>query len=136
MFNENKTNMKRFWMIACLTGTIATAQAQSNLERGGTPRERADKLTAKMAENLDLTEEQRATVAEINLKYAQEAADFRDETREQREAARATMKEIRQNQEAALKEVLTEAQVQKYEARRDDRQDHRRKRRSERRSRQ
>ncbi|MGB3777459.1 MAG: hypothetical protein WA960_03815 [Tunicatimonas sp.] len=128
--------MKRFWMIACLLGAMATAQAQTTSERGGTPRERADKLTAKMAENLDLTEEQRATVAEINLKYAQEAADFRDETREQREAARATMKEIRQNQEAALKEVLTEAQVQKYEARRDDRQDHRRKRRSERRSRQ
>ncbi len=129
MLNENKTNMKRLWIIACLTGTIATAQAQSNSERGGTPSERADKLTAKMAENLSLTDEQRATVAEINLKYANEVADFREETREQREAARATMKEIRQNQEAALKEVLTEAQVLKYEARLDERQDHRRKKR-------
>ena len=129
MFNENKTTMKRFWMITCLMGTIVTAQAQTTSERGGTPGERADKLTAKMAENLDLTEEQRTAVAEINLKYANEAADFRKETREQREAARATMKEIRQNQEATLKEVLTEAQVLKYEARRDERQDHRRRKR-------
>lgn len=121
--------MKRFWMITCLMSFLATAQAQSNSERGGTPGERADKLTAKMAENLDLTEEQRTAVAEINLKYANEAADFREETREQREAARATMKEIRQNQEAALKEVLTEAQVLKYEARRDERQDHRHRKR-------
>ena len=116
-------------MITCLMSCLATAQAQSNSERGGTPGERADKLTAKMAENLDLTEEQRTAVAEINLKYANEAADFREETREQREAARATMKEIRQNQEEALKEVLTEAQVLKYEARRDERQDHRRRKR-------
>ncbi len=131
MFNENKTKMKRFWFIICLIGFVATAQAQSNSERGGTPSERADKLTAKMAENLDLTEDQRATVAEINLKYAQAVTDFREETRDQREAARATMKEIRQKQEAELKEVLTEEQAQKYEARRDERQDHRRgKRRS------
>ena len=115
--------------MACLTGTMATAQAQSNSERGGTPSERADQLTAAMTKNLDLTEEQRATVAEINLKYAEEVADFREETREQREAARTTMKEIRQNQEAALKEVLTEEQIQEYEARRDERQDHRRRKR-------
>lgn len=121
--------MKRFWLIACLMGTIATTQAQTKSERGGTPDERADKLTAKMAENLALTEEQRAAVSEINLKYAKEVADFREETREQREAARATMKELRQNQEAELKEVLTEEQLLKYEARRDERQDHRRKKR-------
>ncbi len=121
--------MKRFWLIACLMGTIATAQAQTKSERGGTPDERADKLTARMAENLDLTDEQRATVAEINLKYANEVASFREETREQREETRAAMKEIRQNQEAALKEVLTEEQLQKHAAQRDKRQDHRRKKR-------
>jgi Spy/CpxP family protein refolding chaperone len=132
MFNKNNLKMKRLWLMACLTGTMATAQAQSNSERGGTPSERADKLTEAMTKNLDLTEEQRATVAEINLKYAEEVADFREETREQREAARATMKEIRQNQEAALKEVLTEEQIQKYEARRDERQDHRRRKRRDR----
>ncbi len=136
MFNENNTKMKRLWLMACLTGTMATAQAQSNSERGGTPSERADQLTAAMTKNLALTEEQRATVAEINLKYAEEVADFREETREQREAARATMKEIRQNQEAALKEVLTEEQIQKYEARRDERQEKRHHRRQGRRSKQ
>lgn len=128
--------MKRFWLIACLMGTIATAQAQTKSERGGTPDERADKLTARMAENLDLTDEQRATVAEINLKYANEIASFREETREQREEARATVKEIRQNQEATLKEILTENQVQKYKAHRDKRQDQRQKKRRKRRGQQ
>lgn len=127
--------MKRLWLIACLTGTIATVQAQPNSGRGGTPSKRADKLTAAMTKNLALTEEQRAAVAEINLKYAQKATDFREETREQREAARATMKEIRQKQEAELKEVLTEEQIQKYEARRDERQKKRRDRHRERRGR-
>lgn len=121
--------MKRLWLITCMIGAIVTAQAQSSSERGGTPDERADKLTAKMAENLNLTEEQQTVVGEINLKYANQVADFREETREQREAARATMKEIRQKQEAELKEVLTEEQRLKYEARQEKRQDHRRKKR-------
>jgi hypothetical protein len=121
--------MKRLLMIICTVGTVVTAQAQPAPERGGTPSERADKLTAKMAENLDLTNEQQAKVGEINLKYANEAASLREETREQREETRASMKDIRERQEAELKQVLTEDQQLKYEARRDERQDRRKSRR-------
>lgn len=121
--------MKRLLMIICTAGTVVTAQAQPAPERGGTPGERAEKLTARMAENLDLTEGQQAKVGEINLKYANEAASLREETREQREETRASMKEIRQQQEAELKQVLTEEQRLKYEARRDERQDRRKRRR-------
>lgn len=121
--------MKRFWIIVCTVGAMTAAQAQPTSERGGTPGERAEKLTARMAENLDLTEEQQAKVGEINLKYANETASLREETREQREETRASMKEIRQQQEAELKQVLTEEQRLKYEARRDERQDRRKRRR-------
>lgn len=121
--------MKKVWCIACLIGIMATAQAQERSERLKDPTERAERQTTALTKALDLTEEQQASVSEINLKYAEEVNGLWEENRESREKTRAAMKEMKQRKDAELQEVLTEEQMKEYQEFLEKRRDRRGKRR-------
>ena len=108
---------------------MATAQAQERSERLKDPTERAERQTTALTKALDLTEEQQASVSEINLKYAEEVNGLWEENRESREKTRAAMKEMKQRKDAELQEVLTEEQMKEYQEFLEKRRDRRGKRR-------
>ena len=107
--------MKKGWLIVSMFGLMITAQAQPRPERIKDPAERAERLTDKLTEALELTEEQQTSVGEINLKYAQEANNLWEEHRESREKAREQVRAMKQQKDAELEEVLTEEQMAKYQ---------------------
>ena len=112
-----------------MLGVMTTAQAQQRPERMKDPAERAERLTSRLTEALELTEEQQTTVGEINLKYAQEANTRWEERKESREKARSERRDMKQRKEAELKEVLTEEQLAKYQEYQEERKERRGKRR-------
>lgn len=85
------------------------------IDNPGTPEERAEKMTAKMQDELSLTKEQLPKVKALNLKYAQimqtEVIDP--------EISMWTMysrgNKINKKKEVELKPLLTEEQWKKYE---------------------
>lgn len=78
------------------------------------PEQRATQQTALMTEKLALSEAQSAKVKEINLKYANKIKEAREKAAGDREAMRATVGTIRQEQDTELKTVLTEEQWKQW----------------------
>ena len=97
---------------------------------GGTPEENARAQTQRMTDSLTLSSAQVVKVEEINLKYANLQADFRSKARDSeefdREAMRAGMKKLRDEQKTELKKILTSDQFDQFEkmeaARRENRE--------------
>jgi Spy/CpxP family protein refolding chaperone len=74
----------------------------------------ANKLTEQMVTTLSLTNEQKDSVAAINLKYAtQQGEIFRNQAME-REARRAEIRKLQEEKNAEIKQILTEEQYAKY----------------------
>ncbi len=90
-------------------------------KRGGerqTAEQRAERATEKMAEELGLSDEQKAEILELNLQFAQEREEERKASREAREEMRKSREEMRekmQAQDEKIKAVLTEEQAAKWE---------------------
>ncbi len=74
----------------------------------------AARLSKLMVDNLELTEEQANSVEEINLKYANQLAEVRDQNRDDREAMRASLDEIRVARNEEMETLLTEEQYVAY----------------------
>ncbi len=91
----------------------ATSAASAQHTGRALPEERAGKQTERMNQELTLTDEQYKKVGEINLKYAQknEAVANADEGRMKKMSAIRTN---RDQKNAEMKKVLTEAQYNKY----------------------
>jgi hypothetical protein len=104
--------------IACTAGIIVLASAlrvgaQLDQLKNTTPKERATAQTAMMVSKLGLTPEQRPKIAELNLKYANQIQPILTGS----EGPLGKMRQIRQIQEqkeAELKQVLSPAQFQQY----------------------
>ncbi len=106
-------------IIAIVFGVLISATAFA--QRGdATPEERAEKMTARLTEKLELSEEQATEAKDIFLTHMKEGKEKAEEasTREDRMA-------VRKEQQAAidkeLKAVLSEAQIQQYEQLKADR---------------
>lgn len=84
------------------------------------PEQRAAQQTATMTEKLALSEAQAAKIQEINLKYAHKMKEARDSAAGDREAMRATMGVLREEQDAELKTMLTDEQWQQWIAYREE----------------
>lgn len=84
------------------------------------PEQRANQQTALMTEKLSLSEAQSAKVKEVNLKYANKLKEAREKAGGDREAMRATVGTIRQEQDAELQTVLTEEQWKQWVAYREE----------------
>ncbi len=94
--------MKKTMMIGAMSLLMTIpAFAQKDVERAQNPEERAERMTARMAENLELRDDQRAAVYEANLEMVMKARENRQEAREE--------------YQAKLADILDEEQMAKAE---------------------
>lgn len=105
-----------------LVGT-AWGQAEGPRERKS-PEERAERMTKKMKNNLDLTDEQTDQVKAQNLVFFQK----QEEQRAKMEALREEGKAMHEEHKSALKSILTPEQAAKAEELMDERKEKRKKR--------
>ena len=86
------------------------AQKQDRHAMSKDPAERAKMQTEKMTEHLSLSDKQQEQIAEINLRYTQQAQKIRDGS-EDREAARDQIKKTMKLQDNEIIAVLNEEQI-------------------------
>jgi protein CpxP len=94
-------------------------QQQREERQDRTPEEKAQFRTDRMAEELALTEDQKAKVQASNLKAVQKETSIRSGnlTEEQQKTA---LKESRQSQKAELKKILTKEQLAMLKAKKEE----------------
>lgn len=122
--------MKSILITAVLFSFALTVTAQqtdrgNREQRGGTPEERANRMTDRMKTEFNLTDAQIVLVDSINIAYEIEIQKIRQDTTLEREDRYAIMSPIREKRNAALKGILTEEQykifieeMQRYRGRR------------------
>lgn len=103
--------------LALLIPTGLSLSAQPQMDEDMTVEQRAKKQTVKMAEALELTEDQEAKVLAVNLEQMTKADAMRQEQKKDREEMRAIMEEHDQE----MKEILTEEQYKKFKTLREKR---------------
>lgn len=106
--------MKILLIVISLLIGMQVAQAQT-LDDPGTPEERAEKMTAKMQEELSLTSEQLPKVKVLNLKYAKIMQKEVIEPDLNSWAMYNKGTKINKKKEVELKPLLNAAQWEKYE---------------------
>jgi len=85
------------------------------------PEEMAKRQTDQLAGYVKLTEEQKAKVMELNLKFAEKSREmrsgvsFRDMSDDERQAFREKMNAQQEEKSQELKKILTEDQLKDYE---------------------
>jgi len=84
-------------------------------EGRSSPEQMAERQTEMMMETLDLTDEQIQEVTRINAQFAKEMTDVRKNAKGNREQMRASMVELVNRKNEALKKVLTADQFKVYE---------------------
>jgi len=97
-----------------LTGLQSAAAQDSTSLRDLSLEERVEKQTELQAEKLQLNEEQREAMYDINLKYARKLKDIRGEGRSFRTMRK--LKSLGSDKEKEVKEVLTDEQYKEYQA--------------------
>jgi len=107
--------MKKWILASGLLFAISlNSFAQKHEEQRPTPEQRAAKMTEKMAGELQLTEDQKKEILNINIEYAMK----RDAERQKRMADRNEQMEVRKAelkaQDGEIQEVLTEEQRSKW----------------------
>lgn len=101
--------MKKLLMIAIIFSLSFTAFAQRGQQREmSTPEQKAERMTNRMAEQVDLSEEQKKEIYNINLQNAQNRQVEMEARRAEMEAKRAEMK-------SQIEAVLTPDQKEKWE---------------------
>lgn len=117
--------IRRFAIALGVTMSVAAAAgAADRLEKlqNTTPEERATAQTAIMKSKLDLTPEQRGKVADLNLKYAKKMEPVIKGSGGRFRKMRQ-FKEISEQKDAELKQVLSPAQFEKYLASKEEMRD-------------
>jgi periplasmic protein CpxP/Spy len=103
-------NMKRLIVLAAATLIAIGGYAQGK-RQPKTATERAEKVTNKMKEKLNLTDDQVQKIKAINL----EAAQQKDSLKSDKAELKNKVKTIETSRDAKIKEVLTDAQKAEYE---------------------
>ncbi|MEM9819955.1 MAG: hypothetical protein AAF985_02740, partial [Bacteroidota bacterium] len=78
--------------------------------------EKADRATAKMAKNLDLSDQQMTQIKAIYLEKYEQKAVLKAETKANKAANKAERKEMKENFQARINAVLTDEQLNKQTA--------------------
>ena len=102
-----------------LTIVALTVQAQPDRgqgRRGADPALTAERQTQHMTKQMALSEDQAAKIKAVNLEYAQKVQAIRKESATDREALHQQMKTLREEQSNAIKQHLTDEQVQQWDA--------------------
>mgnify|MGYP006193199511 CR=1 FL=1 len=97
--------------VALLTMISVGAQAQQQQRKTATPEERASRMTERMAQELQLSEQQKKEIYAINLERAQKRMAEQEVQKAEMQARREQMK----SEEQKVLEVLTVEQRQKWE---------------------
>ncbi len=113
--------------VIALTVTMSVAAAAGAADRleklqNTTPEERATAQTAIMKSKLDLTPEQRGKVADLNRKYAKKMEPVLKGPGGRFKKMRR-FKELSEQKDAELKQVLSPAQFEKYLASKEEMRD-------------
>jgi len=108
--------MKKLILIATIFSlTFATAFAQRGPQREATtPEQRAERMTERLAKELELTESQKDQINKINLENAQKRQVEMEARRAEQQARRAEMQESMKAQSAQIEAVLTPEQRSKW----------------------
>ena len=107
--------MKKLLIICGLLLSMVTfASAQGGGRQMGTPEERATKATTMLTEKLTLTADQQIKVKAILLDQNTEVAKAREEAGDDRQAARAKMMKIMEDNNAKITALLTDDQEKAY----------------------
>jgi periplasmic protein CpxP/Spy len=108
--------MKKLIMIAIIFSLSFTAFGQRGQQREmSTPEQRAERMTNRMAEQLDLTEEQKQEIYNINLQNAQKRQVEMEERKAEMESRRAEMKSQNESQKQQIEAILTPEQKEKWD---------------------
>jgi sugar-specific transcriptional regulator TrmB len=109
---KNKLNF--FALTLSLLFAFGWAQAQDQGRAAANPEESAKRLTERMVETLELSEEQAAELQELNLKHAREAHAERQAMRDNREEARQKMRATMEKRQEELKNTLGEEKYNQW----------------------
>lgn len=99
---------------AALTFGASVASAQDQPKAKKTPVERAQMHTNKMAKELNLTEEQKAKVLEVNIGIAQKNDAIRNDPNMTHATKKESLKSTQDARDLQMKTILTEAQYKTY----------------------
>ena len=108
-----KLSIKFLAIVAVLVSLNLTAFAQRG-DKSITPEQRAEKMTARMTEKLQLDNYQAARVKDLNFSLAAKMKAIKDAHQGNREAAKAEVKLVKEDHKLALQEVLNEEQWTKF----------------------
>lgn len=103
--------MKWFLLVAVAMVFSATANAQEHKKDQKTPEERAELMTEKMKEKLDLSEEQYDKIQKLNAEHAVEMKQLHEKMKSLRDEVKAT----REKHLESLRGELTEEQRAKFD---------------------
>jgi Spy/CpxP family protein refolding chaperone len=108
--------MKRTLLVAAIFSlTIFGVFAQRGQQKTMlNPEERAEKMTAKMTEQLELSEDQKKQIYQINLDNATKRQAEMEARKEEMRAKRAAMVEKNKSQQAQIEAILTPEQKTKW----------------------
>jgi len=114
--------MKKTLLIAAVFSlTIFGVSAQRGQQKTMlSPEERAEKLSAKMSEQLELSEDQKNQIYQINLDNATKRQAEMEARKEEMRAKRAAMMEKNKGQQAQIEAILTPEQKTKWAELRDE----------------
>jgi periplasmic protein CpxP/Spy len=108
--------MKKLLMIAAILTLSFSAFAQRGQQREmSTPEQRAERMTTRMAEQLELTEDQKKEIYKINVENAQKRQVEMEARRAEMEVRRAEMKSQIESQKGQIEAILTPEQKEKWE---------------------
>jgi periplasmic protein CpxP/Spy len=135
--------LTRSLMFAALVSTTALVQAQAPAPAGaaepGKPQMRGmhmspEQHTARMKQELELSEEQTSAVAELNQRYFARFGELREQSQAQREDRHAGKRALMGERDAELRQILSEEQYARLEARREEHRSMRRQHKEHRRA--
>ena len=104
-----------------LTGGMAMAQGPRNRNKMN-PKERAERMTERMAKEYSLNEAQKKDLLEANMALTEKMANRAEDKKAEREELRKEMQNNRDAYDAKLKKILTEEQYAAYSKKQAERQ--------------
>ena len=104
-----------------LTSGMAMAQGPRNGKKMD-PKERAERMTERMAKEYSLNEAQKKDLLEANMALTEKMANRAEDKKAEREELRKEMQNNRDAYDAKLKKILTEEQYAAYSKKQAERQ--------------
>eukprot|EP01132_Coremiostelium_polycephalum_P015207 gene15207-18386_t len=109
--------MKKLLMICGLLFSVITfANAQDGGRKMADPAERAKRSTDRLAEKLNLNEDQKAKVLAIFTDQATQMGKIREESKGDRDAMKTKVEALTADTDGKISAVLTDDQKKQYEA--------------------